>query len=67
VAAKSAMVEPPRPIPRHAALSMPTSSITAAASAIWTSTTGGSSPRSESPSPRMSNMISREKDASRFR
>lgn len=41
--------------------------MTARTSSICNSTTGGSGPRSESPTPRMSNRMSLEKDASRLR
>ncbi len=63
----SSIMAPPRAPPNTAARSEPAASITARRSSICTSSTGGSSPMSESPIPRMSNRISRENDASRSR
>ncbi len=60
---------PPSENPKNAARCEPTASITARRSSIRTSRVGSwsSATRSESPVPRLSKMIRRENDASRFR
>ena len=66
VAANSMAIGPPSDTPRTTVRSEPTASITARASSIRTSSDGSrsSDTRSESPTPRLSNTITRENDAS---
>src|SRR6266550_4415725 len=65
VAAKTAHVCPPSPIPTSVARSAPTASRTARMSSILVSIGPRSRGRSDSPVPRLSNMIRRENDAKR--
>ena len=67
VAANSIAMDAARAPPNTIASSEPAASITAPTSSRWSSSTGGSGPRSDSPTPRMSKRISRENLARRFR
>ena len=67
LAANMALIAHPSEKPSRAARSEPTASITARMSSMRSSNVGASPTGSESPLPRLSNMISREKPASRSR
>ncbi len=67
VAANSIDIVAARAPPNTIASSEPAASITAAMSSRWSSITGGSGPRSDTPTPRMSNTISRENETRRSR
>ena len=67
VAAKSVAIVAARAPPNTIASADPAASITAPTSSRCSSSTGGSGPRSESPTPRKSNRISRENFARRSR
>jgi hypothetical protein len=67
VAANSIDIVPARAPANTIPRSMPTASMTAAMSSRCSSIVGGSGPRSERPTPRMSKSVRRENDASRWR
>lgn len=67
VAAKRTDIGPPSEMPNSAARCEPTASITTRTSSIRCSSVGISATRSDSPVPRLSKRIRREKDPSRWK